>query len=229
MLITNQNLSLLFKKLKITPKNYSYYIEATTHTSFSNENNLSYNYERLEFLGDAIISQIISQYLFTKNPPIPVGEMSKIRILIVRSESEILAAKMINLQNYIKIGKSLQGNMKSHIKILEDVYEALIGAIYLDLGYETAKKVIYNTLIYDYENNILDRLTDYKSKFQELMSQYGKHKIIYKSKKLNNGQYYVELWTNNIRYGSGIATKIKLAEQIAAKIACKKFVNFSVK
>ena len=222
----NKALVNLFNKLKITPKSYFLYIEALTHASYHNDKHLSYDYERLEFLGDQVISFVVCEYLFNQNPKLDVGQMSKDKILIVQAKSEVITAKNLNLNLYIKIGKSI-ANSKNNFneKILEDVYEALMGAIYLDLGYNTAKRVITNTLISNYKTHKLNNVFDYKTKLQEMMMKYNKHEIQYHVVNNKPNHYKVELWCNNIKYGIGSGTKIKEAEQNAAKAACKKFAG----
>ena len=222
----NKALVDLFKKLRITPKSYFLYIEALTHSSYHNDHHLSYDYERLEFLGDQVISFVVCEYLFNQNPKLNVGQMSKDKILIVQAKSEVIAAKKLNLNMCIKIGKSII-NSKNNFneKILEDVYEALMGAIYLDLGYNTAKRVITNTLISNYKFHKLSNVFDYKTKLQEMMMKYNKHDIKYNLVNNKPNHYKVELWCNNIKYGTGSGTKIKEAEQNAAKAACKKFAG----
>ena len=222
----NKALVELFEKLKITPKSYFLYIEALTHSSYHNDNHLSYDYERLEFLGDQVISFVVCEYLFNKNPKLDVGQMSKDKILIVQAKSEVIAAKKLNLDMYIKIGKSIV-NSKNNFneKILEDVYEALMGAIYLDLGYNTAKRVITNTLISNYKTHKLNNFLDYKTKLQEMMMKYNKHEIKYLVVNSKPNNYRVELWCNGIKYGIGFGPKIKDAEQNAAKAAYKKFAG----
>ncbi len=226
MMKNNRELIELFKKLKITPKSYFLYIESLTHASYHNDNHLTYDYERLEFLGDQIISLVVCDYLYNINPKLSVGQMSKDKILIVQAKSEVLVAKELKLNKYIRIGKSVVNSKNGfNEKILEDVYEALMGAIYLDLGFNTAKRVITNTLIRCYKNHKLFNFFDYKTKFQELMMKYNKHEIQYQIINNTPNNYEVELWCNNIKYGKGSGNKIKEAEQNAAKSAYKKFVG----
>ncbi len=215
----------LFKKINISPKKYSLYYEALTHSSYSNENHLNYNYERLEFLGDAIISYYVTNYLFNIKPELKVGEMSKKKIIMVQSKSEIFAAKKLNLQEYVYLGKSLFNDTKNLDRIYEDIYEALVGAIYLDQGISKATNFIKNTLIKYYENLNFANQYDYKSKFQELMKEYSKNNIEYKLIRNSKDEYKVELWHSNIKYGSGTGKRIKEAEQNAAKEALKHFVG----
>ena len=226
-LIENNKLLIeLFKSLKITPRNYFLYIEAITHASYNNDNHLTYDYERLEFLGDQVISLVICEYLYNIKPKLKVGQMSKDKVLIVQAKSEVMAAKKLHLNRYIKIGKSvLNSNNNFNEKILEDVYESLMGAIYLDLGYNVVKRVITNTLIKCYKTHKLSNFYDYKTKFQEIIMKYNKHEIQYRVVNNKPNNYQVELWCNNIKYGKGSGSKIKDAEQNAAKIACKKFIG----
>lgn len=226
MMQNNKELNELFKNLKITPKSYFLYIESLTHASYHNDNHLTYDYERLEFLGDQVISLVVCDYLYNKNPKLSVGQMSKDKILIVQGKSEVLAAKELKLNKYIRIGKSVVNSKNGfNEKILEDVYEALMGAIYLDLGFNTVKRVITNTLIKCYKAHKLSNFYDYKTKFQEIMMKYNKHGIQYRITNNTPNNYQVELWCNNIKYGKGSGTKIKEAEQNAAKSAYKKFVG----
>lgn len=221
----------LFDKLLIQPKNYSLYIEALTHPSYKNIKNLDYDYQRLEFLGDAIIEKNVREFLYRKYPDKDEGEMTKIKIMIVQSHTEVLAAKALDLEKYIFLQHSLvdeQGNIPD--KILEDCYEALIAAIYFDLGEKTVFQVLKRTIIHLYEIHYLDKAAaDYKSLFQEAMQKYGKKKIRYITKSYidnsNKQMFRTELWTNNICYGVGIAEKKHDAEKTAAMNAYNKLVK----
>ena len=131
--LDNKVITELLEKLGVEPKKYSLYVEALTHPSYANDHHLSYNYERLEFLGDSVISLIVAQFLYLNFPNAKVGELSKTRTMMVQSKAEALVANKIQLIKYLNIGNSLK-NVKDYTKILEDAYEALIGAIYLDQG-----------------------------------------------------------------------------------------------
>ena len=93
----NRSLIELFKKLKIAPNSYFLYIEALTHSSYHNDNHLDYDYERLEFLGDQVISFVVCEYLYNKNPKLSVGQMSKDKIVIVQAKSEVIAANKLSI------------------------------------------------------------------------------------------------------------------------------------
>lgn len=213
----------LFDKFKIKPKNMSLYIKAFTHKSFANENNLNYSYERLEFLGDAVINKIVCQYLF-ENFYVDEGQMTKYKIAIVQSSTLARAAKSLNFKQYIKIGQSLSHQEISD-NIYEDVFEAFIGATYLDQGEKKAKEILINTIIgYLIHHQLDDETKDYKTMFQEAMQKFGKKEIIYQSKKINNDEFLVELICNNIKYGIGKGKQLKIAEKMAAKDACHKMI-----
>ncbi len=220
----NAFLSLL-KKLDIEPKNYSLYLEAFTTSSYANDKRLPYNYEKLELLGDSIITFVVTQYLFDKFKNLSVGELSEYRRTIVQSKSEILTAKKLKLEDCLYIGRSFESN-HSKDRFLEDTYESLIAAIYLDAGFIKAKEVVINTLLKDFNfKNISDDLTDYKTKFQELMRKFSKKSIQYKVVQDIPNNFKVELWSDKICYGKGSGKKIKEAEQNAAKEGVKKFIG----
>ncbi len=215
----------LLEKLGIKPNKISYYIEALTHSSYANDHHLPYNYEKLEFIGDAVISLSTSDFLNSVNPNAKVGNLSKLRTIIVQSHSEITVAKALKLNHYFLIGNSFHIN-KNLDKIYEDVYEALIGAIYFDQGFDIAKQVVINTLCTDKNiKSALNFSTDYKSLFQELTKKYNKNTIKYLTTKLNDNAFTTKLYLDGICYGTGKGKKIKIAEQDAAKAAIKKLTE----
>lgn len=216
------------KKFNIIPKNIEYYNTAFTHTSYSNEHNLSYNYERLEFLGDAILELAITDYLY-RNIDAKEGEMTKLRASYVCENALYEYAKEIELNNFIKVG---HGEEKSGGKckkvIMADVFEALLGAIYLDLGYDKAKEFIDAVVlphIKNHESN--DFLRDYKSELQEMV-QTTKKSVIYEVVKeegpAHNKTFEVVAKVEDIVYGKAKAGSKKEAEQLAAKEALSKKV-----
>lgn len=216
---------LLFR-LKIKTQQLQLYEEAVTHRSFSNEHGYDVSYERLEFLGDAIIHKLVSEYLFSLN--LSEGEMSKIRIQIVQSETLIRAAKEINLDQTILLGKGLQKDPSP--SIIEDVFEAFIAALYLDQGEKKVKEIIDNTIIKYHSKNDLSTTIDYKTLLQEVLEHNPKNQLFYKLVKKtktadDTNSFLVEVWWNQICYGRGEGKKLKEAEKLAAKDAYQKIAN----
>ena len=134
----------LFKQLKIKPKNINLYKTAFSHSSYVNEHNVKNDYERLEFLGDAVLDLVVADYLYSNHKE-SEGEMTKVRASYVCENANYCYAMSLNLQEYILVG---HGEQKEGIKkaIVADIFEALMGAIYLDLGYATVRKVILSTV-----------------------------------------------------------------------------------
>lgn len=214
----------LTKQLAITPKNFSYYLEALTHKSYSNENGLNYSYQRLEYLGDAVINMLVAQYLYFKYPHKDEGFLTISRQQIVQSKTEIAAAKKINLQNYLLLGHGF-ANSNDHDKILEDCFEALIGAIYLDLGIKFAKKVLLASLLSIKKEKINEWTFDYKTFIQDKLVKFNNKKIMYHTKQIDKNHFESILSFNKIIYGKGQGQNKKQAEKEAAKNAYNKLVT----
>ena len=132
--------------------------QALTHSSFANEQKINKlkDYERLEFLGDAVLELVSSEFLFRENPQMPEGQLTKLRASMVCEPALAYCAKDIDLGSYILLGRGEEytgGRYRS--SITSDVMEAIIGAIFLDGGIENAKKHIYRFILSDLENKIL--------------------------------------------------------------------------
>jgi ribonuclease-3 len=147
----------LFSKIcneyKLQPKNLQLYEEAFTHVSYSFENKLNYNYEKLEFLGDAVIGKNIALYLFKKYNDMSVGDMSKTKIIMVQSRTLAKASEVMGLRDLINVGKSVGDKKNITENIMEDVFESFIGALFLDLGEKKCFYVLKRTIIHFYEIN----------------------------------------------------------------------------
>jgi len=217
------------KKFNIVPKNIEYYNIAFTHTSYSYENNLNYNYERLEFLGDAVLELVITDYLYNNMNALE-GEMTKLRASYVCENALYEYAKEIELSTFIKVGhgEKMSGGQNKKA-IMADVFEALIGAIYLDLGYVKAKHFIDSVVlphIKNHENN--EFLRDYKSELQELVQTNKKsvtYEVVGESGPAHNKTFEVVAKVEDIVFGKAKAKSKKEAEQMAAKVALEKQVN----
>ncbi len=215
------------KKHNITPKSIEYYNVAFTHSSYANEHNLKYNYERMEFLGDAVLELVVTDYLY-KNTDVKEGEMTKLRASYVCENALYEYAKEIELFRFIKVGhgEELDGG-KCKKTIMADIFEALIGAIYLDLGYEKAKYFIEQTIFPHIKDNS-EYLKDYKSQLQELVQTNKKsveYELINETGPAHNKTFEVTVKIDGILYGKAKGKSKKEAEQNAAKIALDKSVS----
>ena len=146
----------LFKKLGITPKNLKLYKMAFSHSSYVNEHKLKSDYERLEFLGDKVLDLVISDYLYN-NFDIKEGDMTKIRASYVCENACFKYASDLDFSSYIKVGHGEESDGGRYKKvILADIFESFCGAMYLDLGFESTRKVILSVIVpYIEDKNIV--------------------------------------------------------------------------
>ena len=214
----------LFDRLNIKPKNLELYTTAFSHSSYVNENHIKSDYERLEFLGDAVLELVASDYLY-KTKTINEGEMTKLRASYVCENACYEYSKDLNLSKYIKVGhgEEIDGGRYKKV-ILADIFEALMGAIYLDLGFSTAKRVIDSIVIpYVEDPNILF-FSDYKSALQEYVQTKQKsleYEVVLEQGPAHNKLFTTVVKIDGIIYGKGSAGSKKGAEQEAARDALK--------
>ena len=196
---------------------------AFTHTSYANEHRLlkiSHN-ERLEFLGDAVLQLIISEYLYTKYPKRPEGDLSKLRSMIVREESLAGFARDCQFDQFIKLGRGEEkSGGRNRDTILGDLFEAFLGALLLDKGVEAVKSFLYQVMIPKVEAGDFERVTDYKTKLQELLQINGDVEITYQvvseTGPAHAKNFEVAVLINGRKSGQGQGRSKKLAEQEAA-------------
>lgn len=212
----------IFKTLDLSPTNVNLYYEAFTHTSFSNENPSFVSYERLEFLGDAILEFIISEYLY-KERHLPEGVMTRMRARYVCEEALATYAKDLKFESDIKLGGS-EKETGPNDTIMADVFEAFIAATYLDKGLEFTKEMVLK-IVTKYINKNIDFLHDYKSTLQELVQTDKKsvtYEIISETGPSHNKTFVCQVKVDGIVLGTGEGGSKKAAEQEAAKIALSK-------
>ncbi len=208
------------KKYNITIKDKKLLEIALTHSSYSNEHHCK-NYERLEFLGDAVLELVISDYLY-KETSYKEGDMSKIRASFVCEKALATYAHECQIEPWIKVGNGQQHNVND--TIVADVFEAIIGAIYLDQGFSIAKKLI-DAIILPHIEKKEDFLKDYKSALQEMVQTDRKsleYVLVSESGPAHNRQFAVEVKIDGIIYGKGKGKSKKEAEQNAAYDALHK-------
>ncbi len=217
----------LLEKLQIPYKNIKLYERALTHTSYANENKVE-SYERLEYLGDAVLELIISEYMY-KNTEYEEGKMTKYRSHYVCENANFEYSTRLGLNEYLRLGHGEEERGGKYRKaIVADIFESFIGAMYLDLGLEEVKKFIYKHVIPLIENKNIDFFDDYKSILQELVQTDKKsleYVIVDESGPAHDKMFTVEVRIDNIKYGEGCAHSKKEAEQLAAHDALAKSQN----
>ncbi|HIS48099.1 MAG TPA: ribonuclease III [Candidatus Scybalocola faecigallinarum] len=170
----------LQKDIKYQFRQESLLRQALTHSSYANEHHLDklYNNERLEFLGDAVLEVISSDTLFRRFPQMHEGQLSKKRASLVCEPALAYSARQIHLGQYLRLGhgEDLNGG-RERDSILSDALEALIGAMYLDGGFEEARKFIMNFVLNDMEHKEL--FHDSKTALQELVQSRVKETVTY--------------------------------------------------
>lgn len=208
------------KKLGVEVKNKDMLLTALTHTSYSNEHNTD-NYERLEYLGDAILEAVTSEYFYL-NTNYPEGEMTKLRANYVCEKALATYAKSLGIDKYIRLGHGQMHNLND--TIIADVFEAITACIYLDQGYKVAKKYL-DDIIIPYINKNSDFNTDYKTKLQEAVQTSRKsleYVLINEYGEAHDKTFEMVVKIDNIIYGKGKGKSKKEAEQNAALDALKK-------
>ena len=215
----------LFKRLNINPKELKYYNTAFCHSSYVNENHLKSDYERLEFLGDAVLELVMSDYLYN-NLNIKEGDMTKLRASYVCENALYEYSTDLGLSKYIKVGhgEEIDGGRYKKV-IMADIFEALMGAIYLDLGFSVVKKVILDITVPYIENPKVVFFNDYKSALQEFVQTEQRslvYNVIAESGPAHNKSFTTEVRIDDIVYGVGTAGSKKEAEQEAARDALNK-------
>lgn len=221
------------KIIKYNFKNKSLLVLALTHSSYTNENRkeIFRSNERLEFLGDSVLSVVISKFLYTTHRNMSEGSMSKIRSLIVCESSLAKVAREISLDKFLLLGKGekVTGG-RDRDSILSDAFEALLGAMYLDSGLEKVEMFVLEAtkeIIRDVLNGTI--VFDYKSKLQEVVQHDGvlelSYNIIAERGPDHNKEFVANVVINGEIKGEGIGKTKKDAEQKAAKKALEAIKN----
>lgn len=213
----------ILEQLNIQSNQENLYVQAFTHTSYSNEHMDCESYERLEFLGDAVLELIISDYLYNEKH-LEEGTMTKMRAGYVCEAACCTYAKKLGLDSYVRLGS---GEVEANTTILADVFESFIGAMYLDQGITFTKNVVMN-VIRDYIDRKIDFLHDYKSELQELVQTVRKsvvYEIINEQGPAHDRVFTCQVRIDEIVMGTGTGSSKKAAEQEAAKEALEKQVK----
>lgn len=219
------------KKIDYEFKDYNTARTALTHSSYANERkgrNISYN-ERLEFLGDSVLSIVVSDYIFKKCPSRPEGELTKLRATIVCEGALAIGARESELGKYLYLGKGEEfTGGRERDSVLADAFEAVIGALYLDGGIEKSRDFIFSYLGGVIERALSgeDLFKDYKTQLQELLQRENSVKIEYRLEKEDgpdhNKVFYTGVYVDGEVRGIGSGRNKKESEQNAAKEALSK-------
>lgn len=218
------NINEFLKINNIKYKNINNFIKAFTHKSYAFKSGLKEvdTYERLEFLGDAILNGFVSKYVFERNEDLLPGELTLIKWKVLNKENLCKNAKKLNMDEYMLVSNSIS---KVTDSILEDAFESLCAAIYLENGDDGMTEFLEKTLFKDVKNTKVEDLGDQKSKLQEYLQLSSRGNIKYKvmkhelDRKTNDHKFKVSVFHDNIKLGSGTAKTKKNAEQIAASNA----------
>ena len=225
-----KSVSMLEEEIGYIFKNKEYIKTALTHSSFSNENKHKdkkvIDNERLEFLGDSVLSIVTSEYLYSLNSEYSEGDLTKTRAAVVCENSLYEIACKISLGDYILLGR---GEVLTHGRgrksIIADAFEALLAALYLDGGMKTVKKFLLPYIIEATEQTIKTGNGDYKSTLQRIVQQTPEEILEYRqvseSGPPHDRRFTFQVFLNSNLLGEGSGRSKRAAEQEAAKEALK--------
>lgn len=219
----------LLNLLKIDFKNSQILQQTFYHRSYLNEIKIDIeSNERLEFLGDAVLSLVVSRFLYLQRPDDTEGELTNLRAYIVRTKPLAEAAKRLSLGKYLHFskGEELSGG-RNNPQLLANTYEALLGAVTLDQGLETVEKVIKKTLLTFFEKELKwGPPKDAKSNLQEIAQEKFKQSPVYKilgTKGPDHAkQFTVAVYLKGKQYGKGLGGSKQIAEEQAASQALQR-------
>ena len=218
----------LAKEFNIHFDNPALLAEAFTQASYVNEHpnqGLKY-YERIEFLGDAVLELIVSEYIYKRFPELPQGKLTRLRAAMVCEDSFSKFAKECHFDQYIRLGHGEEmAGARERPGLLCDIFESFIGALYLDQGRPAVEKFVQRVIFPKLDMGWFDHFLDHKTELQELLQQDGDCEIEYQvlaAKGPDNAkQYYVAVLANQKELGRGTGHTKKAAEQAAANQALK--------
>lgn len=217
-------LETVIKPWNIEIKNINLYYEAFSHPSFANENNCRH-YERLEFLGDAVLGFLVGEYLY-KNEDISEGEMTKMRANYVCTQANAEYSLALGLDKCLLLGKGAKDHNEDSHAVLADLFESFLGAMYLDNNVVFVRKFLSNFLFPKIKTKKIDYFVDYKSRLQEYVQAESRKGVNYSLIKEegppHNKTFEVAVFHDGVRLGTGKGKTKKEAEQNAAKDALTK-------
>lgn len=200
--------------------------EAFTHSSYANEHRkegLAFN-ERLEYLGDAVLELLVSNYLFRKYPNMPEGKLTRLRSAIVKEDSLASFAQFCHFDRYILLGKGEEkAEGRKRPALLCDLFEAFLGALYIDQGLESVQNFLDIVMFPKVETGDFTSAIDYKTKLQERLQQQGevqiRYELVEESGPAHDRCFTMAVYCNNQWLSAGTGRSKKQAEQVAAQLA----------
>lgn len=200
---------------------------ALIHSSYANEvRGNTHSNERLEFLGDSVLSVIVAEHIYNKYPHMPEGELTRLRASLVCEKSLCALSRELGIGEYLLLGRGEDKNGgRERDSILADAFEAVLAAIYLDGGMQAAKKHIFNTVLRDLDHHGDDSFKDYKTTLQEIIQRNPEESVSYilvdEFGPDHDKHFTVAVKLNSNVIGQGSGKSKKQAEQMAAKQALK--------
>lgn len=223
-----KELSEFFNKYNIKPHNKTLYELAFTHSSFNSVANTHHrDYQRLEFMGDSVLGFVVASLIYVNHPELEEGMMSKMKASLVQSKSLAKKAREYGYLDYIRYGNSVNfEQISNNNHILEDIFEAVLGAIYLDQGINFVFKFITGCFGNDIINFDFNEIKDYKSILQEAMQAEFRESVTYvlvsEKGPSHDKTFITDVYFNGQNLGRGVGKSKKESEQQAAKEALTK-------
>ena len=224
----------LKNKFNIEFNNPKLLLEAFTQGNYLNEhpNFKGRDYQRLEFLGDSVMQLATAEYLYDHYPNWDEGQLTELRITMVQTRSFAALARELKFNEYILLGHGEEMNgARNRDSLLEDVWEAFMGALYLDQGQAKVRLFLKQQMFAKIDTGFYDQFVDYKTKLQELLQKNGNVQIKYQklshtTNQIDNKQIFkMAVEYNGNILGVGEGTSIKLAEKVAARVAYQKLTQ----
>ncbi|MBQ7250163.1 MAG: ribonuclease III [Bacilli bacterium] len=217
----------LYRRFGILPKNEELYALSFTHSSYNGMAGTRHqDYERLEFLGDAVIGMVVSELCYIYHPDMEQGKLSVLKSQFIRTSSEAAYCKKLGLNEYIRVGASFAKDASTNESLLEDVFEAFVGAVYLDQGLGVCYHLVRNIFEEDIKNASVDMTTNPKSYLQECMQADKKESVTYRIVEeygAGNAKTFVAaVYFEGQEIGRGSGKNKKAAETEAARDALEK-------
>ncbi|VEU76279.1 ribonuclease III [Mycoplasmopsis columboralis] len=222
-IIKAKSLSEFLRHHQIEPKNEKLYFAAITHSSYVALHKSFNSYEQLEFLGDSVLNFLSSEYIFVKYTLLEPGMQTRVRSTAVRTETLAELSEKLGLVDILKTGiKQTANDVKNSLKVKADIFESMLGAIYLDQGLEQARKFVAKYIF-----PIIDKVhsqgnKDSKTILQEYFQSFSKNSVTYVVVQNDDKTFLAKALHDKQIYGKGIGHSKKEAEQLAAQDALNK-------